>query len=237
MSYAWTKEKDREPIAARIPKGEHHVRILRIMFGSRDGAFQSRDGDPQIMIIFQDREAREAGQMVTLNEKAAWALAKILDACDPSVNLARMEADGVEPAHFADREFAESVLLNRELVAHVDWEPGEGNKQYARVTPIKRTPSSASPPAAEAPPTGSSSADAPPADDAPPSEAPPSLAFATKDEAWTAFLQRWGSAETQEAKTKRNMAWLAAIRAAGKPEQQFTPEDWGEVVARAEVPF
>lgn len=239
MSYPWQREAAKEAIAARIPKGEHRVRIVRIVTGNRDGEFQSRDGDPQIMPIFQDDQAREAGQMITLNEKAAWTLAKILDACDPPANLARMEADGIEPRHFANPDFAESVLLNRQLDVSVDYEDGQDGKRYARVTPIKRArDAAAAPSATEPPPSEPPSIEPPPAAAAPSSEPPPSSpAIATKDQAWVEFLRRWGVAETNDEKAKRNTAWFNAIRSMDKPETQFTPEDWASVVARAEVPF
>jgi len=242
MSYAWQQAADKEAMAARIPKGEHRVRISRIRTGGNDGDFVSRGGDPQIMLIFQDQEAREAALMVTLNAKAAWVLAKIMAACDPSVNLARMETDGVEPHHFAEPRFAEEVLLNRELTAKIDWEEGKDGKQYARVTPIRTATAAISASSApnDAPPAESPPDEPPASAEAPPDEPPPSSrpAVATKDEAWAAFLRLYrGPQEAHGDKAKRNEKWLAAIRSIGKPETQFTPEDWAEVLARAEVPF
>ncbi|MDD2766109.1 MAG: hypothetical protein PHE83_19270 [Opitutaceae bacterium] len=242
MSYAWQQAADKEAMAARIPKGKHRVRISRILTGGNDGDFVSRGGDPQIMLILQDQEAREAGQMVTLSDKAGWVLAKIMAACDPPVNLARMEADGIEPSKFADPEFAGSVLLNRELTVMVDWEDAKDGKQYARVTPIRPATAAASEASApnDAPPAESPPDNPPASAEPPPSEPPPPSrpTVTTKDEAWTTFLRLYrGPQDTQDEKAKRNEKWLAAIRSIGKPETQFTPDDWAEVLARAEVPF
>ena len=104
MAYAWTTEAESESIQSeKLPKGRHRVRISKIKFGDRNGElFNSKNGDPQILLIYADREAREASQMITLSPKAAWTLAKLMSACDPPINLKRMEEDGVEPHHFAD---------------------------------------------------------------------------------------------------------------------------------------
>lgn len=114
MSFSWTEKSEQEgPVyAEKLPDGQHRVTITRLIFGTRDGQpFQSKSGDSQIMLIFADDQAREVSQMITLNDRAGWVLARILGRCDPPANLARMEADGVLPAHFADQNFAENNFL------------------------------------------------------------------------------------------------------------------------------
>lgn len=242
MGYAWREESEREGnLAARIPAGDDiSVRISKVVFGDRQGAFSSRAGDPQILIVFQDHEAREAGMFVTLNERAAFVLAKVLAACDPAVNLARMEADGIEPRHFADESFANRVLLNRSLRINLQYEAGKDGKEYPHVVPVRRRDAAASGSPAEAPPTADDpppTVDAPPASDDPPPTEGAAPKPRTKEDAWARVLTAWQGNTDPQAKQRRNDAWMAAIREQGKPDTEFTPDDWAKVVAIAEVPF
>lgn len=228
MAYAWSQAAESEgpQQAERIPDGEHAVRIVKIMYGSRQGAFQSKSGDPQIMLVFQDRQAREITLMLTLSDKAGFMLAKLLSACDPPANLARMEADGIEPAHFANPEFADGNLVGRNLTIQV--EPGK-DPRYPLVTPVpKRGDESVAPASDDSPPSAD---EPPPSDDLPPSAEP--LTPITKDEAWKRVLTAWDGCD----KDKRNAAWTDAIRGIGKPEAQLTNEDWALVAQTAQTPF
>jgi len=239
MAYAWQAEAEREVTqrAPRIPKGQHHVRIERIVFGDRNGNFQSQAGDPQILLIFQDREAREVSQMTTLSEKAGFVLARLLAACDPPANLARMEQDGVEPSHFANEDFANRMLVNRQLTIDVDYEPskdgkeGKEGKEYPRVTPVlNRSAAPAAAPAADGPPPPE--AGPPPGDDA-----PPGGGLLTKEQAWAEVQRAWANITGDDAKTRRNQAWQQAVRKVGKPEAQFSMTDWAQVASEASLPF
>lgn len=240
MGYLWQQESEREGAsqAERIPAGTHEVRISKIIHGTRQGPFQSRDGDPQIMLVFQDRQAREASLFVTLSEKAAWVLAKVMACCSPPVNLARMQADGVEPERFSDPEFADANLLDRQLVIQVEWPDGA---KYPEVTPVKPRSASASPsPSTDDPPPSPSNDPPPSTEDDPPPSTEDEL---TRDDAWRRVLENWSGACRQDAtgKQRRNEAWLKAIREvgdkAGRTEQQFTSADWSKVVEICAVPF
>lgn len=233
MTYAWQAEAEREVTqrAPRIPKGQHHVRIERIVFGDRNGTFQSQAGDPQILLIFQDREAREVSQMTTLSEKAGFVLARLLAACDPPANLARMEQDGVEPSHFASEDFANKMLVNRQLTIDVDYEQGRDGKEYPRVTPVlNRSAAPAPAPAADGPPSVD---DGPPAVD----DAPPGGGLLTKEQAWSEVQRAWTNVTGDDAKARRNQAWQQAVRKVGKPEAQFSMSDWAGVASEASLPF
>lgn len=233
MPYAWQTEAEREvtPQAPRIPKGRHPVRIERLVFGNRNGVFQSQGGDPQIMLVFQDRQARETSQMVTLSEKAAFVLARLLGACDPPVNLARMEQDGIEPARFANEDFARDMLVNRQLTIEVDYEQGKDGKEYPRVIPVLNR--SATPPASPAD-------DGPPSvDDGPPpvNDPPPGSGLLTKEQAWSEVQRAWANVAGDDAKARRNQAWQQAVHKIGKPEAQFSMTDWAQVASEASLPF
>ncbi|MFH1418781.1 MAG: hypothetical protein ABII12_10925 [Planctomycetota bacterium] len=202
----------------------------------------SKSGHPQIMLVFQDREAREITQMITLSETAAWVLARILGCCDPPANLARMESDGVEPEHFADEGFADRILLDRQLNIDV---VASKKPDYPDVVPVKlppaatqQAPSTASPLPSNAPPAAP-----PPPAAVSPSSSPPDVAppiGLTKDEAWAKVLAVWEDG-TDELKQLRNQAWLDTIESVGKPEPEFTPADWLTIAhkmqEKANIPF
>ncbi len=155
MGYAWQEESEREGAAQaeRMDGGDHHVRIAKVVYGKSNGLqFVSQGGIPQILIVFQNHLAQEVSTFVTLSNKAGWVLAKLLGCCDPPVNLAAMQTQGVEPIHFATPQFAEANLLNRQLMINVEWPQG---KQHPNVTPIKPAgQATAPPPPAGVPPVG-----------------------------------------------------------------------------------
>jgi hypothetical protein len=153
MAYDWEKASTQAAsgnYAERIPAGVHDVAIKRLLSGSKKGgAFRSRDGDPQIMLIFADGEGREASQMVTLSEKAGWVLARLLSAA--GADMARMKADGVLPHDFANQEFARANLVGRRLRVDLRYKAGNDGKEYADVTPVRTrlAAATAQPPAPE----------------------------------------------------------------------------------------
>jgi hypothetical protein len=144
MAFDWEKASTQaaSDYAERIPPGTHDVEIRRVLFGSKKGgAFRSRDGDPQIMLIFIDRQGREASQMVTLSEKAGWVLARLLSAA--GADMKRMKADGVLPRDFANQEFARANLVGRRLRVDLKYKRGGDGKEYADVTPVRTRPAAA----------------------------------------------------------------------------------------------
>jgi hypothetical protein len=152
MAFDWEKASTQaaSDYAERIPAGVHDVVIKRLLFGSKKGgAFKSRDGDQQIMLIFADGEGREASQMVTLSDKAGWVLARLLSAA--AADMKRMKADGVLPRDFANQEFARANLVGRRLRVDLKYKAGNDGKEYADVTPVRTRPAAApaQPPAPE----------------------------------------------------------------------------------------
>jgi len=144
MAFDWEKASTQaeSDYAERIPAGVHDVVIKRLLFGSKKGgAFKSRDGDPQIMVIFADGGGREASQMVTLSDKAGWVLARLLSAA--GADMKRMKADGVLPRDFANQEFARANLVGRRLRVDLKYKTGNDGKEYADVTPVRTRPAAA----------------------------------------------------------------------------------------------
>lgn len=138
MGFNWKDKANEEggQYADPLPDGVHDVEIIRVVFSKKDGeAFRSKSGDPQIMLIFADAEGREASQMVTLSFRAAWVLAKILDAA--GADLDAMEGDGVEPKDFAGEAFANANLVGRQLRIEVTWSKNASGREFADVAPIK----------------------------------------------------------------------------------------------------
>jgi len=136
MSYDWNEQAEKDGRGPKIPVGRHELRIEEVVYEKKSGPFISSKGDPQILVILRDKQEREAGSMYTLSAAAGWSLAKLLKACHPVVNLAKMQADGIEPKHFANPDFADSVLLGRQLLCDVQYEKGSDGKEYPRVAPL-----------------------------------------------------------------------------------------------------
>jgi hypothetical protein len=140
MGYDWKTESEKTGTATaeKLPAGTHEVTISRVLHGKKDGTrFAAKDGSPQIMLIFADEGDREASLMVTLSDKGAWMLAKILRAV--GANVERMTERGITPDRFEDETFAEKNLVGRRLTIEVTYRAYNG-KQYANVAPVMEQP-------------------------------------------------------------------------------------------------
>ena len=138
MPYDWTEASTAEGAehSERMPTGIHTVTITRIIHGGKNGTFESKNGDPQILVVFADDQAREATQMITLSEKAGWVLAKLMTNFDPPMNLTKMTEAGVTPDSFASPDFAETNLVGRKLAIKVEWETAKNGNEYSNITPM-----------------------------------------------------------------------------------------------------
>ena len=133
MSYAWKEEADK--VAGKCPKGVHRLKVARLLRSGKGGSlFTSSKGDPQLMVIFENPDGAEVGEMLTLSDKAAWKLSKLLSR--GGADLEQMERDGIEPKHFANEAIAEQYLLGMETWAEVTYEEGRDGKSYGRVDPL-----------------------------------------------------------------------------------------------------
>jgi hypothetical protein len=134
MSYDWKRAIERDsPQEETIPQGYHYVTIHKIVTGSKSAPFRSKAGDPQIMVVFADQKDRTAVHMFTLNDRAAWVLARLLSRC--GVDLDELNSEGVEPGHFANKAFADNILVGRETWAWIYYE-FDGPRRYSRVDPL-----------------------------------------------------------------------------------------------------
>lgn len=165
--FSWTessepREGDGGHRAPRIPDGDHDVAVAKVVFGKGNTLFQSNNRDPQILVIFADEEGREASEMFTLSDRAAWKLALVLRAA--GANVQKMDERGVKPTDFADEEFCEKNLVRRRLRVNVQWETGTDGKAYANIRPIMPQPGQQRP---SAPPPQQPRPQSPPPPDEP----------------------------------------------------------------------
>lgn len=136
MSYDWedaAKSKGGGSNAPKIPPGAGiDLKIIRVVFGKKGERFETKNGDPQIMLIFADSVEREAAVMVTLSEKAGFKLAQILSAA--GANVKRMTEAGVTPDKFADEQFANANLVGRKLKGDISY---DDTGKWADITPLR----------------------------------------------------------------------------------------------------
>ncbi len=128
--YAWTKN---DSVGGsdyrRIPPGVCFVRVSKIKFGGRDGPFETKNGDPMLMLCFEDESKNESVLMLTLTEKAGWVLTRLLSRLGE--DLAALEAADIHPSDFVRKEIAEKYLLDKKC-----WMRVEEDGKYQRLTPL-----------------------------------------------------------------------------------------------------
>jgi hypothetical protein len=130
MTYDWTTEAEKEgpQQADKLPTGEHPVAIARVIYGKRGGApFESKNGDPQIMVIFAGvangvNEDQEASRMYTLSKAAAGFMAQLLSRFGADTD--QMKADGIEPKDLACYDVGDKYLVGLRGVIRVEWLDG-----------------------------------------------------------------------------------------------------------------
>ncbi len=159
MGYDWENEGTRadQQRADPIPASENvTLFVVRAIYAKQDGTvFCSRNGDPQVMIIFCDAEKREAVQMFTLSDAAGWTLARLVAAMNHD-NLAEMKRRGVHPRDFANLEVLEYWLMHPTLTqkntvgnhfrARITYvtRKSDPNKKDADIVPLRKAPPVAS---------------------------------------------------------------------------------------------
>lgn len=226
MAYKWQDNFEGRG-GPTLPKGgPHRCRVVKVVTADDKGPYVTQGGDPQTVVTLQDQQAREARLWLTCSTKAGWVLAKLLGCFNPPANLARLEADGVEPAHFANQEFAESNLLNREVWIMMEEQTGRDGKIKMVPVPVKPPAGAPVPP----PPPPMTAPAAPPPPQPPP---PASVVANTADEAWAYFYNKFPAGSDAKA----GEAWFGAIAKLGKPQEQFTPADWTAIANSSPIPF
>lgn len=133
MTYDWTaKAADGGGESEKMGNGRHHAEIIKLVFGKKNKpTFRSRNGAPQIMVVFGNPEEEEVPSMFTLSKAAAWTMARLLSCF--GVDTDALREDGIEPVHFADPAFANSVLVGCKGMIEVVNDDDGG---YPEVTPV-----------------------------------------------------------------------------------------------------
>lgn len=129
MAYDWEGQAEQEG-APKSEPGWHIYTVTGVLRGTRTKTFESRAGDPQILVVFTDEEGLEAAQMFTLSEKAGWALARFVSRA--GVDVRKLREDGVEPGDWADEDFAKRKIMHRQVYANCEHEES-GGKTYTRL--------------------------------------------------------------------------------------------------------
>jgi len=122
----------------KMRPGKQKLMVKKIRFQDRDGIrYESKSQHPQILLIYHNEHDEECTDMMTLSDKAAWTLARLLSAMDTDAN-AQLKKLGVTPADFAAREVAEQWLLpqNQGAAFMADVVYPEG-KEYPDIIPFK----------------------------------------------------------------------------------------------------
>lgn len=136
QTYDWHGEEEGKGQSPKVSAGRHLLKIVEVKTEGKNGPFQSRGGDPQILVIFANSDGDEAAQMITLSKKACWVLKRLIKHCRPPFDTERMTADGVTPDDFADQDFASKQLVGRKVEADVTWDEGTDGKDYPNIVPV-----------------------------------------------------------------------------------------------------
>ena len=131
MGYKWSDAAEGEAIGDKLLLGICKVKGTKIITGNANGAFASKKGDPQIGLVVEDADGREGFVMFTLSDKAAWTLSRWLSRC--GVDLKAMEAEGIDPDHFANEDIAAQYLVGKEVWVKVELDK---DPKYQRLTPL-----------------------------------------------------------------------------------------------------
>lgn len=115
MAFNWTKSVS----APQLEPGDHKCTIKEVKREGKGGVFETNDGSPKLMVVYEDHRGAQIAQFFALNEKSAWVLAKLLSAVEPAIDLAAITAAGITPAHFADIGFARKNLVEKQRTVFV----------------------------------------------------------------------------------------------------------------------
>lgn len=128
MGYWTDRDQDGPP---KSTEGWHRYKVTKVMRGTEHKDFQSKSGDPQILVIFQDEDSAEASAMFTLSDKASWVLARFL--ARAGVDLERLDEEAAL-ADFAHEATAQRWLEGLKVWANCEHQRGNDGKVYTRLS-------------------------------------------------------------------------------------------------------
>ena len=130
--------------APKAKSGFNYLEIAKIRYERNGEPYKSKiktdkkgntsGGDPQIMVVFKDRDGGECIGWYTISKIALFGLQNLISAC--GIDTKSLDEKGYGPLEFYRPEVADDVLIGRRLWAWVEWEMYEG-KERSKVTPKK----------------------------------------------------------------------------------------------------
>jgi hypothetical protein len=128
MGYWTDRDQDGPPKSA---EGWHRYEAVKVMRGTESRNFQSKAGDPQLLVILKDEEGSEASTMFTLSDKASWVLARFL--ARAGVDLGEMDGSNVGLGDLEDETVAGRWIVGLKVWANCAHESGQDGKTYTKL--------------------------------------------------------------------------------------------------------
>jgi hypothetical protein len=122
----WQQEAENEGSSNNLPEGWHRVVCKKVIRSKQDGTELATKAGPMMIVVFEGEGGRQATCSYWLTAKAAWKLAR--DMSILGVDLARLNADGVETDSFLDGQFGQNLLEGRHA-----WGKVEHDGKYANI--------------------------------------------------------------------------------------------------------
>lgn len=114
--------------AERIPPGYYKLRIAKVLNEKKGEPWMTKNGDPFVMIIFEDNSQREATQGHVCNEANGWKLAQLLSRLGWDLsNIIE------EPWQFSHSNIYEKFLTGEKSQC---WARVDHDGKYANVMPM-----------------------------------------------------------------------------------------------------
>lgn len=125
----WNNPENNNNEAPKLPDGYHRVKVGKILHGKKDGTtFENKNGDPYILVVFQDAEEREASCNYTLTDAMLWKLGELIGWSGGSNELTELQPAAVD---FTDPSFCEQHILGRKCWVYV-----ETKGKYTNADPV-----------------------------------------------------------------------------------------------------
>jgi len=142
MSTDWTKAAEETKFEDK-PKLEvgfsGPVTIVKTVREGREGEFATRNGEPQIMVVFASDDGGEKTEYYCLKGNRAFLFARLINAS--GLDVQQMEEDDISFTHFEENEFASAMLCNRRMNIDIVLNESKG-KEYinVEVSPVEEAP-------------------------------------------------------------------------------------------------
>lgn len=125
-TFDWTSE-DR---AARMGDGYHFATIVKVKRAKASGdEFKTKDGHGQLLVVFGNDSGEEHGEWYDLGGANTWKIKRLCQRM--GLDVAKMKAANITPAHFEDEKWAGVQLKGR-----TGWIEVTTNGKFVNADPI-----------------------------------------------------------------------------------------------------